>query len=373
MTTIPISSKKLKVLIVDDMLTYRTILTRVLSRLEYVEVSGTAANGRLALEEMEKKPADLVLIDLEMPVMNGLETVPELRRRFPDAQVVLISGTTRNSADLTMQALEAGAMDFIPKPAQDSLNANMEELFQKLQSITMTCRESKAHTRPRALVHPTQPIRQPEAHAIDKPRAPFTKPFTTGGIDVIIIGVSTGGPNALAELIPALPAKLGVPILIVQHMPPIFTASLANTLNKKSTLHVKEAEDQEAILSDTVYIAPGGRHMSISPGSSKQPVITLTDGAPVNSCRPAVDVLFRSIPAIYGKKVLSLIMTGMGNDGMAGVRELKILGCHSITQSADSCVVYGMPRAVDEHNLSDEQVALSGLANRITELIRVNG
>jgi two-component system chemotaxis response regulator CheB len=321
-----------------------------------VEVSGTASNGKLALEAMEKSPADLVLIDLEMPVMGGLEVLPELRQKYPKSKVVLISSASQSSTDLTLQALQAGALDFIQKPSQGSLNDNLEALRQKLQAIIKTCLENKLPThRP---ITPTKPV------AVTHNRSSVEK------IDVVVIGVSTGGPNALAEVIPKLPATFEAPVLIVQHMPAMFTESLANMLNKKSALHVKEAQQDEPIQAGTIYIAPGGRHMKVGFNVYKQPIVLLTDTEPVNSCRPSVDVLFQSIPPVYGNRVLSVIMTGMGNDGLNGVRELKVLGCHSITQTANTCVVYGMPKAVDDENLSDEKVDLPDLAGRITELVR---
>jgi len=362
-----IPNQKLKVLVVDDMLTYRAILTQVLKEFEWVEVSGTATNGQQAIEAMRKKPADLVLIDLEMPVMNGLQAVPLLRTQFPQSQVILISGTNQSSADLTLQALEAGAMDFIPKPNQDSLTANMEELRQKLRAVTLTCLE-KHKLSGQALAQMTQ-----SASASTPRKSPGSTRISPVpyGFDIVAIGVSTGGPNALSEVIPALPTNLGLPILIVQHMPPLFTASLANMLDKKSALHVKEAENSELILPNTVYIAPGGKHMKASQTlASGKITILLDDTPPVNSCRPAVDVLFQSLPAIYGKRILSIILTGMGSDGMAGVRQIKENGGYCLTQSADSCVVYGMPRSVDEQGLSDEQVPLSDLANRIQQLVK---
>jgi two-component system, chemotaxis family, protein-glutamate methylesterase/glutaminase len=364
-----IPSQKLKVLIVDDMLTYRAILTQVLKEFEWVEITGTASNGQSAIEAMHKKTADLVLIDLEMPVMNGLQAVPLLRQQFPKAQVVLISGTNKNSADLTLQALEAGAMDFIPKPNQSSLSANMEELRQKLRSVTMTCLEKikcQEQLKNRTLP-PTRTSRE-SGKAI---AYTSTRISASTGFDVVAIGVSTGGPNALSELIPALPENLGVPILIVQHMPPLFTASLANMLDKKSALRVKEAEQNELVLPNIVYIAPGGRHMKIGQANSaKKTQILLEDTPPINSCRPAVDVLFQSLPSIYGKSVLSVILTGMGSDGAVGVRQIKEKGGYCLTQSADSCVVYGMPRSVDELGLSDEQIPLSELSTRIQQLIK---
>lgn len=362
--TIP--APKLKILVVDDTLTYRAILTRVLNGFDNVEISGTAADGQQALRAMINKPADLVLIDLEMPVMNGLETTIELRKRFPETHIVLISGTNRSSADITLQALEAGAMDFIAKPCGDSFNTNMEELGQRLYPIILTCLE-KRKSKVLSINTAAQNLEEiPLPVPLTTPlRAPSTK------FDVVAIGVSTGGPNALSEIIPALPGDLGVPVLIIQHMPPIFTASLAGMLDKKSALRVKEAEPTELVLPDTVYIAPGGKHMRIERNfiTGKATIVT-TDTPPVNSCRPSVDVLFESLPTIYGKRVLSIILTGMGNDGLAGVRQVKAQGGYCLTQSEDSCVVYGMPRSVDEQGLSDERLPLPEIANRIRTLVQ---
>jgi len=185
----------------------------------------------------------------------------------------------------------------------------------------------------------------------------------------VVIGISTGGPNALSDVIPLLPAKLGVPVLIVQHMPPVFTASLANSLDRKSQIHVKEAESGEAMKPDTVYIAPGGQHMVLEKDRMGGFVLTMNEEAPENSCRPAVDVLFRSVSKNFDKPVLALVMTGMGRDGAEGIRLLKTRECFCITQTENSCVVYGMPRSVDELKLSDEQVDLSQIASRITALV----
>jgi len=192
-----------------------------------------------------------------------------------------------------------------------------------------------------------------------------------GRIDVVGIGVSTGGPNALAELIPRLPADLPVPILLVQHMPPVFTASLAEHLDQKSGLSVREARDGEQVLPGRVYIAPGGRHMVVRRlPDAEHPIVGLNENPPENSCRPSVDVLFRSMAAQYDGNMLAVVMTGMGNDGCEGVRAMKRRGCLCLTQSEASCIVYGMPLSVDEAGLSDEQVPLDRLADRIVHLVR---
>jgi two-component system, chemotaxis family, protein-glutamate methylesterase/glutaminase len=380
---------KLKVLVVDDMLTYRTILSRVLGEFPEVEVVGTASNGKIALQQMEKNAADLILMDLEMPVMTGLEALPELRRLYPKSQVVLISGTNRSSADLTLQALQLGAMDFIAKPGEESFAANLDRLREHLSGVISACfatRKDKpvlpislVRTEPKpdaksatATLLKTEGQFQPKtALSADKPAAPqVAAPRSRkGSFKVLAIGVSTGGPNALAEFLPMLPGNLGVPVVLVQHMPPLFTASLANMLDQKCALRVKEAEDNEALEPNTVYIAPGGRHLSIKHRLGAAPLTVLSDTPPVNSCRPAVDVLFDSLPGIYGEHILSVILTGMGNDGTNGVRNIKAKGGYSLTQSEQSCVVYGMPRSVDEHGLSDEKVDLKSMALRVQQLL----
>lgn len=367
----PPNNSRLKILIVDDTLTYRTILSRVIGDIDSAEVLGTAANGQLALNAMEKEPADLVLMDLEMPVLDGLETTAAMRKRFPDSQIVMISGTNRSSADLTMKALAAGAIDFIQKPSGDSLNTNMAELRQKLSDIFSSCQEKrKSRKRFESIFQSHKSTSEMIQSSNHRPAS--TQAIRTDGFDILAIGISTGGPNALSELIPALPKKMGVPIVIVQHMPPVFTASLAGMLNRKSALSVKEATEGETLLPDTVYIAPGGKHMVLNRNTQGQITIILNEEAPVNSCRPAVDVLFQSLPAIYGKRILSVIMTGMGNDGLHGVRVIRSNGGYCLTQSADSCVIYGMPRAVDENNLSNERVSLTMLPTRILKLLHKN-
>jgi two-component system chemotaxis response regulator CheB len=192
-----------------------------------------------------------------------------------------------------------------------------------------------------------------------------------GSVEVLLIGSSTGGPQALAKLIPALPADLGIPVLVVQHMPPVFTASLAESLNRVSRLRVVEASDNQMITSNMVYVAPGGRHMRVrvEPLTGEKRIV-LSDEAPVNSVRPAVDVLLLSAAQAYGGSTISVILTGMGEDGCEGVRALRTLGGFTLTQSATTCVVYGMPRVVEQSGLSDESVPLENMANRIATMIR---
>lgn len=367
----------IKVMIVDDTITYRTILKNIVEGMPNTEVVATAANGKIALSKLLETPADLVLLDIEMPEMDGLETLQHIKSLYPGMGVVMVSGMNRSSADITIRALEMGALDFIPKPEGDSLKQSSQALQNQLGEVFQHFDTLQRNKKIRTISSISSIIKKPEAtsirtSAVSNPSIsaplPATKPMMTSlrKVDVIAMGSSTGGPGALAELLPLLPGNLGVPILLVQHMPPVFTASLASNLNKKCALTVKEAEDKEQVMANTVYIAPGGRHMTVKRNKDLEVHIVLTDDAPEHSCRPAVDVLFRSIADVYNKNILSVILTGMGSDGALGVKALKQAGCYSLTQSEKSCVVYGMPQAVVKLQLSDEAVDIDAMAARIT-------
>lgn len=368
---------RLKVLIVDDTVVYRRILSEVVEGMADAELVGTAPHGRLALAKLEQTPADLVLLDVEMPEMGGLETLKEIRRRYPNTSVVMISGTNMSSAEITLRCLEQGAIDFLRKPEGTDPGANRIELKDKLRPLMrhVQTRFNLQRGSLGALSPETAPQRQVAATEAPIVTSPIVKSMRFAPVptrfDVVGIGVSTGGPNALAEVIPRLPADLPVPILLVQHMPPLFTASLADHLNQKSGLAVREAKDGEPILPGNVFIAPGGMHMVVrrymdSGTGISVPVVGLNESLPENSCRPSVDVLFRSLASHYEGNMLAVIMTGMGSDGCEGVRAMKRKGCLCLSQTEASCVVYGMPLAVDEAGLSDEQVPLDRLADRIS-------
>ena len=362
-------SEVLKVLIVDDSITYRAILTSVLHSIPEVSVVGTASNGKSALVKLSQVEVDMVLLDIEMPEMDGLQALHQISKVHPQLGAIMVSGTNRHSADITIQALEAGALDFVSKPDMNSVDENIDILKNKLLPIFkqfLVSRSQRNKATPIAIskVSLPAPVIQPIS------ASPLTQ-SQLEQVDIIVIGVSTGGPNALNELIPRLPSEIGVPILLVQHMPPMFTASLAYSLNNKSALTVKEAEDGEFVKPNTVYIAPGGFHMETLANRRGHVIIRLNEGPQENSCRPAIDVLFRSVAKTYEKNILALIMTGMGNDGARGVKAIKgNSNCYCITQTENSCVIYGMPKAVDQLNLSDEQVDLSNLAERITVLTK---
>lgn len=375
-------TERLNILIVDDNLIYRKFLARVIQDLEGVEIVSPAATGAIALKRMQRSPVDLVLLDLQMPEMNGLETLHRIRRDHPEVGVIMISGEFAPDADVVVKALQQGALDFLPKAPMDTgntvlaLRKHLGTLLHQFQGRRNLNRARQISSRGAA-----RPLPVEAAQAGLEPPAPLPFPASsrdqTGRIDVVVIGASTGGPNALSEVIPRLPGDLGVPILVVQHMPSFLTCSLAKSLNDKSALQVHEAVEGEPLKPDTVYVAPGGRHLQVKPGAAERGTprrrfLRLGDGPPENSVRPSADVLFRSVAEAFDGHVLAVIMTGMGNDGMKGVQALKSGGCYCITQTAGSCVVYGMPRAVDEAGLSDESADLDELAGRIEALIKAS-
>ncbi|MEA1972014.1 MAG: chemotaxis-specific protein-glutamate methyltransferase CheB [Candidatus Cloacimonadota bacterium] len=355
---------KLKIMVVDDTIIYRKILKDIIAQFSNCELVGTAPNGEITLTKIKTLKPDLILLDVEMPRMDGLQTLKEIKKENEEIGVIMVSGVNERQATITMEALSNGAIDFVPKPIGNNLKSNIQKLSTDLKPlIDIFYSKKEKHHR----ISPRRPIRKRVVtpRVKRKARAHSLAKMRSDRIDVLAVGVSTGGPNALASFIPKLPKDLGVPILLVQHMPATFTKSLASHLNNKSELKVVEAEDGQYIQNNVVYIAPGSKHMVVNGAQ-----LSIIDTKPVNSCKPSVDVLFDSIPKKYKNNVLSVIMTGMGADGLNGVKNLKKLGCYNVTQSADSCVVYGMPRAVDEADLSDENIHLDSLAKRVTDIIK---
>jgi len=353
----------LKILIVDDTIVYRQILTEVIKEFDDIALVETAANGAIALQHIEQHTFDLVLLDVQMPVMDGLETLQHIHEKHPAINVVMISGCSKEVARITMQALKMGAIEFIRKPEGNNREENKQQIFQELKSIISIVRT-------RSLLHdkkdsPPRPAPPPKSIQSGVPKKQPPRAF-----GIVVIGVSTGGPNALTRLVGGLDASFPLPILAVQHMPPNFTAALAEDLNKKSSLNVVEASENMPVVPGTMIIAKGGNHMVVRMKDGV-PRIGINDEPPENSCKPAVDVLFRSVANCYGDRgVLAVIMTGMGSDGLAGVKTLKRKDCYCVTQSAPTCIVYGMPRAIDTAGLSDESVDLDFLAERLNALTR---
>ncbi|OPZ59602.1 MAG: Chemotaxis response regulator protein-glutamate methylesterase [Deltaproteobacteria bacterium ADurb.Bin510] len=362
------AENRLRVLVVDDTVVYRKIVKDLLSELPEVEVVGAAHNGRVALSRIAELKPDLLTLDIEMPEMNGLEVLEEIRRQGLAVGAIMLSTLTRKGGEMTMQALSLGAFDFVPKPQEATIELNMEAVRKALFPMI------EAYRRQRELKKVISPGLARPLAAKPPSAAPAAGVRRASGqkSEIVAIGISTGGPNALARLLPMLPSDLGVPVLIVQHMPALFTQSLATSLNAKTALNVREAVEGEPLVSNTVLIAPGGRQMKIAAGADgRSRVIRLTDDPPENSCRPSVDYLFRSVADHYVGRATAVIMTGMGNDGTKGLGLLKKAGAITIAQSAETCVVYGMPKEAIESGAVDIVAPLDELAEQIRRTVRL--
>jgi len=359
--------KNIRVLIVDDTALYRKVLRDVLSEIPGVEVVGSAPNGKIALNKVEQLRPDMMTLDVEMPEMNGLETLKMLRSKTLKPAVIMVSSLTQRDAEVTLQALQLGAFDFIAKPSGGSVLQNLDSLKEQftpkvdalLKKITPAFRSGSAQ--PKTLFSKGTSVIHTQI-SVSNRRSGFQPRIVT-------LGVSTGGPRALAEVIPQLPAGFPLPLVLVQHMPPVFTKALADSLNKKSTVNVLEAENDMPLQAGTVYIAPGGKQMKIS-GNSLQPKIKITDDPPENHCKPSADYLFRSVNEIFAAKTLGVIMTGMGRDGTEGLRLLKESGAYNIAQDEATCVVYGMPMEAVKAGVVDEVLPLHKIAERISKLVK---
>jgi two-component system, chemotaxis family, protein-glutamate methylesterase/glutaminase len=381
----------LKVLVVDDTILFRKVISEAIAAIPGVEVVGSAANGKIALTRIRSLKPDIMTLDLEMPDMNGLELLQAIRDESLEVGAVLVSCLTVQGGELTMKGFDLGAFDFITKPDRGTPQENviaikdaLTPLFKAFAAQLASRRRERPTVLPavtpapalrvRSLSYPvassivTAPAPEPASATASSPVPGFyAKAMQT---EAVAIGISTGGPKALTDMIPSLPGKLGVPVFIVQHMPPIFTASLAATLDRRSALRVKEAENDEKVQPDTVYIAPGGRQMKIvASADGRSKLIRITDDPPENNCRPAVDYLFRSIAQQYQGRATGVIMTGMGSDGSTGIRLMKRNGAHIIAQDEASCVVFGMPKAAIATGVVDVVAPLHGIAGEITKAL----
>ena len=361
---------RLRVLVVDDTVVYRKIVSDVLGGVPGVEVVGTAANGRIALRKIELLHPDLLTLDLEMPEVDGLAVLGELRQHAAPPGAIMLSAFTSQGASSTMAALELGAFDFVLKPngADPVVNTARlrADLTAKLDAYARARRMASILHPPAGQTPPAADHHLVESHpaASRSQRALLSR---CRDVHAVVIGISTGGPRALTQMLPQLPADLAAPVLVVQHMPPLFTRSLAEDLDTRCQLRVQEASDGQLVIPGQIFIAPGGRQMKVE---SDQGLIRIriTDDPPENSCRPSVDYLFRSAASVYGGNCLPVIMTGMGNDGTKGCRLLKDRGASLIAQDASTCVVFGMPREPIEQGLVDVVAPLDQIAAEITRL-----
>jgi two-component system chemotaxis response regulator CheB len=339
-----------RVLVVDDSAYVRKVVSQMLSRSPFLEVVGTARDGNEALEIAQDVQPDVITCDLNMPAMDGVAFVREQMARRP-VPIVVISVVNGN-AEQVLAALDAGAIDFLQKPtalASDRLLEVADQLIEKVKAAAAAPMNRRV----------TPPAMQPGAPAAR--RVPVT---ATGAVDIVVIGVSTGGPQALKTLLPQLPADLPVPVAVVIHMPPGYTQLFAAKLGEVSGLDVREAVEGDPVKAGVVLVAPAGRHLTFR--RSAEDVLCHLDLRPLDTLhRPSVDVLFQSAAKTYGTGTLGVVMTGMGSDGREGAAWIKARGGAIVTEAESSCVVYGMPRSVVEAGLSDESVPLDRLADAI--------
>ncbi len=344
--------RKIKVLVVEDSTLIRKLLSDLLNNDPAIEVVDTAKTGKEAIEKAKILNPDVITLDIEMPEMDGLTALKILKKELPQTNVIMFSSLTQEGAKATIESLLYGASDFVPKPSTKSFFESIKKIEQELIPKIKNLVFSKN----------VKPIYK----AIG-----ITPKIRKGIYKVCGIGVSTGGPQTLLKIIPELPSNFPAPILVVQHMPPLFTKYLAERINSVSLLKVKEAEEGEIVKDGVVYIAPGDYHMKVKKEKALIK-IKLFQGPPRNFCRPSVDELFESLAEIYNGFTLALILTGMGNDGKEGAQQIKNRGGVVLAQDAESSIIFGMPKAVIEHGIADEVINLSQIPKRLKELFGCN-
>lgn len=341
----------IRVLVVDDSALMRKLIPQMLSKDPEIEVVGTAMDGLFALRKIPQLRPDVITLDIDMPRLNGIETLRRVVAEFGTATVI-VSSLSQEDAELTFQALAIGAFDYITKP-RDAISVHINEIG---ADLIAKVRAAAGHPIKVPLPRPDLPVFSVPRHKI-VPRGEAER--------ILAIGVSTGGPNALTSLLPMIPADFSAGILIVQHMPEGFTEMFAARLNSFSRIEVKEARDGDLVLPGRALIAPGNRHLKVK----RLPlgaIAVLSDAPPVNGHRPSADILFRSAASEYGDKATGLIMTGMGADGAEGIGEIRARGGTTIAQDEASCVVFGMPKAAIEKNFITDIVPLEKLDSFLT-------
>lgn len=365
--------EKLRVLVADGTVVSRKQITDAVNATEYGMVLHTAPNAQIALEWLKQSEIDLVLLDINLVRDEGIGIVRSIKATYPNLPIVLTSDKSPLNAALTLEAISAGALEFILKAGNSDIRLWLNRIKSELDTIFLQTKinqylPTNTGTGDKLAIKPDNIEQKKEVSVLRGNMIP-------NRFDLVVIASSTGGPIALDVICSQLPSNLGKPVLIVQHMPPGFTNILAVTLDKKYQPTVVEAKDGDLVQDGIVAIAPGGYHMVVGKPDEKGKKLMLTESPFVNGVRPAADVLFESVAKVYkGMNILSVVLTGMGNDGTKGVRELKEhCNCYCLTQSEDSCVVYGMPKCVVQAGLSDEVVELKHLAARITQLIRGGG
>ena len=352
----------IRVLVVDDSSVIRKVLCEALGSDTAIEVAGIAADGHIALAKLSQLHPDLVTLDVEMPNMNGLETIREIRKLYPRLPIIMFSTLTERGASTTLDALALGASDYVTKPSNTgSLGVTLERIKQDLiPKIKALCKQENL---PASQAPPR--VAAPKFSSTAKPATSHPH----GPINILAIGTSTGGPNALAEVVPLLPRDFPVPIVIVQHMPPLFTRLLAERLGKQSAIRVHEGEPGAKLEAGHAWIAPGDFHMTVV-REGNTALLAMNQNPPENSCRPAVDPLFRSVAGAFGPNVLAVVLTGMGSDGVLGSQIVRERGGQVYVQDEATSVVWGMPGQVAAAGLADAVFPLGSMAQEIVRRVK---
>lgn len=370
-----------KVLVVDDSALMRKVLCDIIDADSEFQVVDVSADGLDAYNKVLANSYDMVILDLILPKMTGLELIEKLSRERANVRVIAISSAVKEDVVSTVKAMEYGVFDFVVKPLYSTPESRLQFQGRVLKSMraALPFRSGKSfaervEARKKGLMAGREVFPTAGSAASETVVAP-PKPLAGGEVrtkSLIALACSTGGPQALCAMIPMLPKNMGVPLVLVQHMPKGFTASLAERLDQLSQVHVKEAEDKELLKPGWVYIAPGGHHMEIHENRNKEAYVSLLDSPPVNSLRPCADLMYRSLENSSFDYIVCVVLTGMGSDGMIGIKGLSRKKKISvITESADSCIVYGMPRAVELAGMSDEVVPIKEVASTIMKKLGV--
>jgi two-component system chemotaxis response regulator CheB len=372
-------SSSITVLLGDSDPTALLVMTRALQSIPGVELAGGVRSREMLLAKIRHTDVDMVILDLEAEGMGGIATMDRIRQLSPYLPVIIVFNPGASDPETAVTALEMGAGDCLEKP-RDTDSAGFKEFRLRLLTLLGLARSRKAFgLRHRPLTRKpgrspgttgTPPSTRPPLSSADI-APPGVRP---GRVQVVVIASSTGGPAALLDILPKLPPDLGVPVLLVQHMPAHMTASFARSLDSRCAVTVSEAGDGDEILPSRVYVAPGGRHMTVSRKDSRnRRFIRLSDTPPENSVRPSADVLFRSVADSFDATILAVVLTGMGEDGKRGVMAMKERGCICFTQAAESCIVYGMPRAIDMAGLSDGSYDVDLIPLKVAMALRQGG
>lgn len=344
-------ASKIKAMIIDDSAVIRNIITKILSSNANIEVVGTAINGRFGLSKINNLKPDIIILDLEMPDMNGIEFLKEREKLGIKTPVIILSAHAKKGAKITLEALALGASDFILKPSETGLN--IEETTEKLIEMILALAKPDSYISKEIKENITSSLSKVNFEVPIIPKVEISqhlKPIINiPDIEIVSIGISTGGPNALREILPLFPQNFPVPIVIVQHMPPGFTYEFGLSLDKICKLRVKEAEEGDIVKQGRILIAPGNKHIRFVK-KSLATVVTLDDGPLMNGHRPSADVLFESTAAIYGGNSIGCIMTGMGKDGANNIGMILSKGGITIAQNQETSVVFGMPKVAIEKN-----------------------